>query len=68
MCQCQLFFISRYSLRGMERQLTLVIVILIGVVAVQLAEDLHHISVGVGAAEGVARAIEAEDELRLGLC
>jgi hypothetical protein len=40
--------------------------VLARVVAIQLAEDLDNIGVGIGATESVSRAIEAENEL-LGL-
>jgi hypothetical protein len=44
------------------RWLTLIVVQLFGVIPVQLAEQLHHVGIGIRPAEGVARAIKAEDE------
>ena len=47
----------------LDGALTLVVVELLGVVAIQLAENLGHVRVGIGAAEGIARAIKTEDQL-----
>lgn len=45
------------------RMLTLVVMELVAVMAVQFVQELHDIGVGIGPAEGVPSAVEAEDKL-----
>ena len=54
--------VSDMILHGKNR-LTLVIVILARVIAIQLAQEFDDIGIGIGATERVTGAIEAEDEL-----
>jgi hypothetical protein len=43
--------------------LTLVIMVLVGMIPVQLVQQLDHVGVAIGAGELIAGAVKAEDEL-----
>ena len=42
---------------------TLVVVELVGIIAIQLAQELDNVGVRIGSGKGVARAIKAEHQL-----
>lgn len=53
--------------KNSEEQHTLIVMILIGMVTIQLAQQFDNISIGIRTTERVTRPVKAENQL-LGLC